>query len=65
MKTEYPFEDKTALKHKQEPKEQNLEDLIYQHDIKLQELSIRMDHVENKLNLIMNKYNLYWDNKDK
>ena len=66
MKTEYPFEDKTALKHKPENKEQNLEDLIYQHDIKLQELSIRMDHVENKLNLIMNKYNLYWDNnKDK
>ena len=66
MKTEYPFEDKTALKHKPENKEQNLEDLIYQHDIKLQELSIRMDHIENKLNLIMNKYNLYWDNnKDK
>ena len=66
MKTEYPFEDKTALKHKQETKEQSAEELLYQHDIKLQELSIRMDHVENKLNLIMNKYNLYWDNnKDK
>ena len=62
----YPFEDKTALKHKQESKEQSVEELLYQHDIKLQELSIRMDHVENKLNLIMNKYNLYWDNnKDK
>ena len=66
MKTEYPFEDKTALKHKQETKEPSTEELIYKHDIKLQELSIRMDHVENKLNLIMNKYNLYWDNnKDK
>lgn len=66
MKTEYPFEDKTALKHKQETKEQSVEEVLYQHDIKLQELSIRMDHVENKLNLIMNKYNLYWDNnKDK
>ena len=66
MKTEYPFEDKTALKHKQETKEPSAEELLYQHDIKLQELSIRMDHVENKLNLIMNKYNLYWDNnKDK
>ena len=65
MKTEYPFEDKTALKHKQESKEPSAEELLYQHDIKLQELSIRMDHVENKLNLIMNKYNLYWDNKDK
>ena len=66
MQTNYPFEDKTALKHKQETKEPSTEELLYQHDIKLQELSIRMDHVENKLNLIMNKYNLYWDNnKDK
>ena len=62
----YPFEDKTALKHKQETKEPSAEELLYQQDIKLQELSIRMDHVENKLNKIMNKYNLYWDNnKDK
>ena len=61
MKTEYPFEDKTALKHKQETKEPSTEELLYQHDIKLQELSIRMDHVENKLNKIMNKYNLYWE----
>ena len=66
MKTNYPFEDKTALKHKQETKEPSAEELLYQHDIKIQELSIRMDQVENKLNLIMNKYNLYWDNnKDK
>ena len=66
MKTEYPFEDKTTLKYKQEAKEQSVEELLYQHDVKLKELSIRMDHVENKLNLIMNKYNLYWDNnKDK
>ena len=57
----YPFDDKTALKHKNETKEQSVEELIYKHDIKLQELSIRMDHVENKLNLIMNKYNLYWE----
>ena len=66
MQTNYPFEHKTALKHKQETKEQSIEELLYKQDIKLQELSIRMDHVENKLNLIMNKYNLYWDNnKDK
>lgn len=61
MKPNYPFEDKTALKHKQETKEPSVEELLYQHDIKLQELSIRMDHVENKLNKIMNKYNLYWE----
>lgn len=66
MQTNYPFDDKTALKQKQETKEQSIEELLYKQDIKLQELSIRMDHVENKLNLIMNKYNLYWDNnKDK
>ena len=29
MKTEYPFDDKTALKHKQETKEQSIEELIY------------------------------------
>lgn len=61
MQTNYPFEDKTALTHKPETKEQSAEELIYKHDIKLQELSIRMDHVENKLNKIMNKYNLYWE----
>ena len=61
MQTNYPFEDKTALKHKSETKEQSIEELLYQQDIKLQELSIRMDHVENKLNKIMNKYNLYWE----
>ena len=60
MQTYYPFEDKTALKHKPETKEQSTEELLYQQDIKLQELSIRIDHVENKLNKIMNKYNLYW-----
>ena len=66
MQTNYPFDDKTALKQKQETKEQSIEELLYKQDIKLQELSIRMDHVENKLNKIMNKYNLYWDNnKDK
>ena len=66
MQTNYPFDDKTALKHIEETKEQSVEELLYKQDIKLQELSIRMDHVENKLNKIMNKYNLYWDNnKDK
>lgn len=35
MKTKYPFEDKTALTHKPETKEQSAEELIYKHDIKL------------------------------
>lgn len=57
----YPFEDKTALKHIEETKEQSVDELIYKHDIKLKELSVRMNQVENNLNKIMNKYNLYWE----
>lgn len=33
MQTKYPFEDKTALHHKPETKEQSTEELIYKHDI--------------------------------
>lgn len=58
---EYPFEDKTALKHRKETKEQSAEDLIYQHDIKIQELSIRLDQIENILAKIQKKYPAYWD----
>ena len=31
----YPFEDKTALHHKPETKEQSVEEFIYKHDIKI------------------------------
>ena len=61
MKTEYPFEDKTALKHKQETKEQSLEELIYKHDIKLQELDTRLNSLENLVNTIHQAVPVYWE----
>ena len=63
MKTEYPFEDKTALKHKQESKEQSVEELLYQHDIKLQELDTRLNSLENIMNKVQNKLGIYWNEK--
>ena len=65
MKTEYPFEDKTALKHKQETKEPSAEELIYKHDIKIQELDTRLNSLENLVNTIHQAVPVYWDNKDK
>ena len=66
MKTEYPFEDKTALKHKQETKEPSAEELLYQHDIKIKELDTRLNSLENIVNEIHQAVPVYWDNnKDK
>ena len=66
MKTEYPFDDKTALKHKQETKEQSIEELIYKHDIKIHELDTRLNSLENLVNKIHQAVPVYWDNnKDK
>lgn len=59
----YPFEDKTALKHKPETKEQSTEDLIYQHDIKIQELDTRLRSLENIMNKVQNKLGIYWNEK--
>lgn len=56
----YPFEDKTALKHKPETKEQSTEDLIYQHDIKIQELDTRLRSLEQLINIIHNHYPVWW-----
>ena len=61
MKTEYPFEDKSALKHKQETKEPSVEELIYKHDIKLQELDTRLNSLENLMNKVQNKLGIYWE----
>ena len=61
MKTEYPFEDKTALKHKQETKEPSAEELIYKHDIKLQELDTRLNSLENLVNSIHQAVPVYWE----
>lgn len=61
MKTEYPFEDKTALKHKKETKEPSAEELIYKHDIKLQELDTRLNSLENLVNTIHQVVPVYWE----
>lgn len=60
MQTNYPFDDKTALKHKPEIKEQSPEDLIYQHDIKIQELDTRLRSLEQLINVIHNHYPVWW-----
>lgn len=61
MKTEYPFEDKTSLKHKQETKEPSAEELLYQHDIKIHELDTRLCSLENIMNKVQNKLGIYWE----
>lgn len=57
----YPFEDKTALKHKQETKEPSVEELIYKHDIKLQELDTRLNSLENLVNDLHQAIPVYWE----
>ena len=64
MKTKYPFEDKTALKHKQETKEQSLEELLYQQDIKIKELDTRLRSLEQLINAIHNHYPVWWANNN-
>lgn len=56
----YPFEDKTALKHNEETKEQSAEELIYEHDIKIQELDTRLRSLENLVNEMHNKVVPVW-----
>ena len=66
MQTNYPFDDKTALKHKNETKEQSIEELLYQQDIKIKELDTRLNSLENLVNTIHQAVQVYWDNnKDK
>lgn len=61
MQTNYPFDDKTALKHKQETKEQSVEELLYQQDIKIKELDTRLCSLENIMNKVQNKLGIYWN----
>lgn len=61
MQTNYPFDDKTALKHKQETKEQSIEELLYQQDIKIKELDTRLNSLENIMNKVQNKLGIYWN----
>lgn len=57
----YPFEDKTALKHKQETKEPSAEELLYQQDVKIQELDTRLNSLENLVNKIHQAVPVYWE----
>lgn len=61
MKPNYPFEDKTALKHKPETKEPSVEELLYKHDIKLQELDTRLNSLENLVNDLHQAVPVYWE----
>lgn len=56
----YPFEDKTVLNHRKETKEQSAEELIYEHDIKIQELDTRLRSLENLVNEMHNKVAPVW-----
>lgn len=61
MQTKYPFEDKTALVHNEETKTQSAEELIYKHDMKLQELETRLNSLENLVNDIHQAVPVYWE----
>lgn len=63
MQTNYPFDDKTALKHIEETKEQSVEELLYQQDIKIKELDTRLCSLENIMNKVQNKLGIYWNEK--
>lgn len=63
MKTEYPFEDKTALKHKQETKEQSVEELIYKHDIDIMQLECRLNSLENLVHQLHEAIPIYYVKK--
>lgn len=42
----------------------NPDDTLHQYDIKLKELSIRVDQLENVLFKIQQKYPAFWDGKE-
>ena len=63
MQTNYPFDDKTALKHIEETKEQSIEELLYKQDIKIKELDTRLCSLENIMNKVQNKLGIYWNEK--
>ena len=63
MQTNYPFEDKTALKHKNETKEQSVEELLYQQDIKIKELDTRLNSLENLVHQLHEAIPIYYVKK--
>ena len=63
MKTNYPFDDKTALKHIEETKEQSVEELLYQQDIKIKELDTRLNSLENLVHQLHEAIPIYYVKK--
>ena len=63
MQTKYPFDDKTVLKHKNETKEQSIEELLYQQDIKIQELDTRLNSLENLVHQLHEAIPIYYVKK--
>ena len=64
MQTYYPFEDKTALKHKPETKEQSIEELIYKHDIDIMQLEHRLNSLENLVHQLHEAIPIYYVKKE-
>ena len=63
MQTNYPFDDKTALKHKNETKEQSIEELLYKQDIKIHELDTRLNSLENLVHQLHEAIPIYYVKK--
>lgn len=64
MQTYYPFEDKTALKHKPETKEPSIEELIYKHDIDIMQLEHRLNSLENLVHQLHEAIPIYYVKKE-
>lgn len=64
MKTEYPFEDKTALIHNKGTKEQSVEELIYKHDITIMQLEHRLNSLENLVHQLHEAIPIYYVKKE-
>lgn len=54
------MKDSVIDKISQKPVDKHEDDLLMKHDVKIQELSIRLDHIENNINRIMNN-KICWD----
>ena len=63
MQTNYPFDDKTALKHKNETKEQSPEELIYKHDISIMQIEHRLNSLENLVHQLHEAIPIYYVKK--
>lgn len=59
----YPFEDKTALKHKNETKEQSVEELLYKQDISIMQIEHRLNSLENLVHQLHEAIPIYYVKK--